>query len=193
MRAMILLSAAFFLVIACQPDSPDPPPDPPPETPPETPVRPEPEQAGLPDAVRDPSVRPEARLFLPPLPGHATDDAAEPGEMASSLDHGEVPYAEVLRRVVLDEGGFSRGAVTVVTFEPGSDATERYLRHRFGHARRTPVQVAGVEMLRIAAVPHPVIAWPDPTFAVTFERSSEVDAAWLEALARQTVAAMRSR
>jgi hypothetical protein len=185
MTTRFLVATLLTTALACQPD--------PAADPRETPTRPAPARVDLPESIRDPAVRPDADLFMVPLARYPTDDDAEPGELESSLDHGSVPYAEVRRRLILDEQGFTLADVSVVTFEPRSDALERYLRHRFGDARRTPVELEGVEMLRIETEPHIAIAWTDPTFAITSERGSGVGDDWLEDLARAMVAALASR
>lgn len=174
----MLFLAILPAAVACQAMPNDRPPDDPP--------------AGTerPAPVDDPAPHPNAQRLLPPLPGYRTDDDAETGDLRSSLDHGEVPYAEVRRRLVLDEADFTLGDVTVVTFAPGRDAAEQYLHHRFGDADRSPVRINGVDMVRIAADPYALIAWVDPEFVVTFQRGASEDDAWLEELARQTVDAM---
>lgn len=171
----MLFLAILPAAIACQAMPNDRQPDDPPAG------------AERPAPIDDPAPQPSAQRFLPPLSGYRTDDAAETGDLMSSLDHGEVPYAEIRRRLVLDDAGFTRGDVTVVTFEPGTDAAEQYLRHRFGNADRSPVRINGVDMVRIHADPHALIAWVDPGFVVTFQRGASEDDAWLEELARQTV------
>jgi hypothetical protein len=127
------------------------------------------------------------------LDGYGTDDSAEAGELEASLDHGEVPYVDVRRRLVLDERGFAAGEVTVVTVPPERDGVERVLEHRFGAAPRTPVTIAGVEMLRIDADPFPVLAWVGPTFVVTFARGAGRTDAWLEDLARASLHGVMER
>lgn len=148
------------------------------------------DRVSRPDAdVTDPASRPDAHALLPPLEGYITDEV-DAGELGESLAHGPVAHMEIRRRLILDERGLTRGVVTVVTFEPDSDGVERYLEHRFGTANRVPVEIGGVDMLRIDAEPHTILAWTDATFAVTFERGQEVDDEWLVDLARTTVAAV---
>jgi hypothetical protein len=91
---------------------------------------------------------------------------------------------------VLDEQGFTSGEITVVTLEPQAAGGETFLDHRYGDADREPIELAGVEMLRVEAGPVPALAWTGPTFAVTFEQSHELPEEWLEDLARATVEAV---
>lgn len=62
-----------------------------------------------------------------------------------------------------------------------------------GTAGCAPVEIAGVEMLRVDAEPHAALAWVGPTFVVTFERGQEVDDDWLRNLARATVRSIVQR
>lgn len=182
-RAARALALAALLIVhgACGGS----PADDPPETLPGPPGE---ERVEGPAEVVDPATGGNADMFLPPLDGYIIEEA-DAGELEESLAHGSVAPVEVRRRLILDEQGFTRGAVTVVTFEANSDGVEPYLEHRFGAADRTPVELGGVQMLRIDAEPHAVLAWTDPAFVVTFERGQEVSDEWLEDLARATVAA----
>lgn len=151
-----------------------------------------PDQADAPGAalsgkIVDTAAAPDPAALLPPLEGYRIDDTADPGELRSSLDHGEVPYLDVRRRLILDEEGFTSGAVTVVTFRPGSGGPASFLDHHHGDAPRVPVELGGVEMLRIEAEPHDVLAWTEPGFVMMFERGQEVSDRWVEELARATV------
>jgi hypothetical protein len=130
---------------------------------------------------------PDAAAFLPPLPGFRVDDEVDAGEIRESLGHGDVPYVEVRRRLLLDAEGFGLGDVMVVTFEAGSDGGERFLDHWYGDADRESVEIAGVEMQRIAADPHDALAWVGPDFIVVFSRGVEMTPARLEEVARLTV------
>lgn len=144
----------------------------------------------LADTVPERAAAPDADSLLPPLPGYTTDDDAEPGEVESSLDHGSVPYEEVRRRIVLDEQGYTSGAVTVITFRPDSAAAGQILDHIYGAASRSSVHVEGEEMIRIDAEPFAVIAWVGPGFVVTFGRGQARSDEWLEELVRSTVRAV---
>lgn len=155
---------------------PDPEPSPPPPDRPDTPAERTP--------GRDPAV------VVPELDGYRTE-AADAGELRSSLDHGGVSYRAVRRFVVLADQEFVAGEITVLTHEPGSDDGERYLRHRYGDDRRTAVTIAGVSMLRIAATPHDAIAWSADGLVFTFERGQEQTHGWLEQVAAATVRAIR--
>jgi len=117
----------------------------------------------LPAELTDPQATPDAETLLPQLEEYTTDDRPDPGEIEASLDHSSVPYVDVRRRLILDEQEFTVGEVTVVTVEPGSGGGEAYLDHRYGDAARTPVDVAGVEMLRVETDPYDAIAWAEPT------------------------------
>jgi len=132
----------------------------------------------------------DPQRFLPPLSGYETDDDVETGEIQASLDHGPVPYVDIRRRLILDPQGFAMGDITVVTFQPEHDGPERFLRHWYGDATRTPVEVGGVEMLRIPTQAYDALAWAGPEFVVTFGRSQAVTHEWLEDLARATVSAV---
>jgi len=142
-----------------------------------------PEQTPLPAPAGDP---PAAAAFLPPLPEHRTDDTAETGEVAASLDDGEIPYAEIRRRLILDEEGFASGEVMVVTFPPGSEGPERFLSHWFGELRGEPVEIAGEAMRRISTRDRNALVWAGEGFVVVFSRGAERDDAWLESLAAAT-------
>lgn len=149
-------------------------------------------QAGaVADTVTERAAYPDADSLMPPLPGYTTDDDAEPGEVQASLDHSSVPYEEVRRRIVLDEQGFTSGAVTVITFRPDSAVAGQILDHIYGGAPRSSVRVEGAEMIEIEAEPFAVIAWVGPGFVVTFERGQERSEEWLEELVRSTVSAVR--
>lgn len=151
------------------------------------------EAIDLPPEVRDRQNPPDPSVFLPPLEDYATDDHLDPGEIEASLDDAPVPYADVRRRLILDEQAFAVGEVTAVTMEPDSAGGESYLDHRYGEAPRTTTEVAGVEMLRVETDPYDAIAWTGPTFAVTFERGQERSDEWLEDVARATVEGMSQR
>lgn len=148
--------------------------------------------ADVPPERIDAATVPDADVFLPPLAGYRVDDEVDAGEIRASLD-GAVPYVETRRRLILDEQGFTAGDVMVVTFPPGADGPERFLRHWFGDAAGTPVSVQGVEMLRIPTEAHDVLAWRGPTFIVVFGRGQETTDEWLEALAAATVRAVAAR
>ena len=148
-----------------------------------------PAATGLPAELTDARRPPDPELLLPSLPGYATDDA-DAGELKASLDHGEVRYIEVRRRLIVDEQAFAVGEVVVVTVERDSGGGESYLDHRYGEAPREPVELAGVEMLRVEAEPHAALAWVGPTFVITFERGQERSHEWLQGLARATVEAI---
>lgn len=142
------------------------------------------------DTTSERATSPDADSLMPPLPGYTTDDDAAPGEVEASLDHGSVPYEEVRRRIVLDEQGFTSGAVTVLTFRPDSTVAAQILDHIFGDAPRGSVRIAGEEMIRIEAEPFAVIAWLGPGFVVTFGRGQERSEEWLHDLVRATVRAV---
>lgn len=142
-----------------------------------------PDPTGAIDPGSDP---PDVELLLPDLDGYRTDDTAEPGELTASLDHGDIPYQEVRRRLLLDEDGFGQGEITVVTFAAGSAGGEAYLAHRYGPVPRSPERVGDVEMLRLETDPHPALAWVTPTFVMTFERGGDQSMEWLRQLARAT-------
>jgi hypothetical protein len=125
--------------------------------------------------------------LLPSLPEYATDDEVDAGELRASLDDGSIPYADVRRRLILDEQGFTSGEVAVVTFDPEEDVAERNLTHQFGNVPREPIDIAGEEMIRVATEPFPTVAWPGPGFLVTFRRGQERSDEWLEELVRATV------
>lgn len=148
------------------------------------------EPGGLPAELSDADNPPDADALLPPLPGFRVDDDVEAGEIQASLDHGEIPYIEVRRRLLLDSEGFALGDIMVLTFQPGTDGVERFLRHWFGDAAREPVDVAGVEMARIAAEPHDAIVWAGPHFVVVFGRGQAMTHGPLEEVARTTVEAI---
>lgn len=143
-----------------------------------------------PDRAAPDGAPPDAESLLPPLPGYRTDDDAEPGEVEASLDHGSVAYEQVRRRIVLDEQGFTSGAVTVVTFRPDSGTAEQILDHTYGEAPRSSIRLAGEEMMRIETDHFAAIAWVGPGFVVTFQRGQERTDEWLEDLIRATVRAV---
>jgi len=146
----------------------------------------------LPAEIVHPRTPPNPEHFLPPLPDHDTDDDVDAAEMEASLDHGPISYRGVRRRLIRGDHGFSIGAVTVVTFHPDSASPERIIDHRYGEVRRRPIEMGGVAMHWLDVEPHPVLAWIDPTFVVTFERGAEMSDEWLEGLARSTVEAIAS-
>lgn len=137
----------------------------------------------------EPAGPPAAEAFLPPLEGYRTDDDVDAGEIRSSLDHGDIAYSEVRRRLILGDDGFARGDVMVVTFEPGAGGPDRFLRHWFGDAPREPVEVGGEPMLRVRGEPHDAIVCRGPDHVVVFARGQAADDDWLAGLARATLAA----
>jgi hypothetical protein len=140
-----------------------------------------------PPGVIDPGgAPPDIDLLLPKLDGYRTDDTADAGEVAASLDHGDIRYEAIWRRRILDEDGFAQGEVTVVTFRQGSGVGEAYLDHWYGPAPRSPERIGDTDMLRIDADPFPVLAWVTPTFIMTFQRGAARSMDWLRALARAT-------
>ena len=145
----------------------------------------------LPNEVLDSDRAPAAELFLPQLDAYRTDDDVDAGEMRASLDGGDVPYEEVRRRLVVDEQGFTRAEVMVVTFPPEGDP-DRFISHWYGAAARTPVDIAGADMERVATDPFDAVVWLGPRFAVAFERGQEMTDEELLALAAATVEVMRA-
>lgn len=119
-----------------------------------------------------------------PHAGPPTGDEAAPGSVERPTDAEPSPPRPDRPDTPVE---FIAGEITVVTLEPGSAGGERYLRHRYGEARRVPVTIAGTRMLRIAATPHDAIAWSEDGLVFTFERGQEQTHEWLERVAAATV------
>jgi hypothetical protein len=130
--------------------------------------------------------------FARPAPSLPSSRPAVPSEeLRSSLDHAGIPYHDAGERVVLDDQGFVLGGVTAITFLAESDGY-RFLHHRVGEVARQPIELAGVEVQKLQADPHPALAWSGRNFVVLFERGSSQTPRWLADLATATIEAAQT-
>lgn len=170
MRRLLFCAAVLLTATSCTDEAPREAPSP-----------------ALPASRSDMSTPPDAALLLPSLNDYRVNDHVDAQEVAESLAHGPTDVADVARRLILDDRGFTVGTVTVVTTATGPEGVEDIVTHMFGDVRRTPVDIAGVPMLRVPTQAHDVLAWPGQDFLVVFGRAQEKDHAWLEELARASV------